>query len=94
MSDSETQSDYKIIETKIDFMEKMLDDYIKNNGYPTIKQIQAQDPKAMTLRQALNIVLKLAEGTMPDVSKAITDDPRCFKTINAITKVKNFTQQL
>ena len=82
MSDSETQSDYKIIETQINLMEDMLDNYIEKGLGIT------------SLKDALNIVLKLAESTMPDLSKAITDDPKCFKTSNAITKVKNFIQQL
>jgi len=82
MSDSETQSDYKIIETQINLMEDMLDNYIEK-GLGIV-----------SLKEALNIVLELAEGTMPDLSKAMTDDPRCFKTANAITKVKNFIQQL
>jgi hypothetical protein len=82
MSDSETQSDYKIIETQINLMEDMLDNYIEKGLGAT------------SLKDALNIVLKLAEGTMPDLSKAITDDPKCLKTSDAITKVKNFIEQL
>ena len=87
MNDSETQSEYKIIETKLNEMERVLDNYIEKTSYPTIKQIQAQNIKSMSLRQALNIVLELVENT-------INDEPKCVTRSNAITKVKNFIQQL
>ena len=41
----------------------------------------------MSLRQALNIVLELVENTTDD-------EPKCVTRSNAITKVKNFIQQL
>ena len=82
MSDSETQADYKVIETQINLLEDMLDNYIEKGLGVT------------SLKDALNIVLRLAESNMPDLSKAMTNDPKCFKTINAITKVKEFIKQL
>jgi len=89
MSDSETQSDYKIIETKIDFMEKMLDDYIKNNGYPTIKQIQEQN--TMSLNKALELVLEMAENGRVNYTP---DSLYKSKYDTAIAKVKHFNKQL
>ena len=97
MSDSETQADFKVIETKIDFMEEMLDNYTKNN-YPTLKQIQAQDPKGMSLNKALNIVLELAEDNSLNISDCKQNKPDLLSNArlqySAIAKVKEFIQQL
>ena len=89
MSDSETQSDYKIIESKIDFMEKILDNYIENNGYPTSKQIQEQN--TMSLNQALELVLEMAEKGRENYSP---DSLYRSKYDSAIAKVKHFHKQL
>ena len=39
MNNSKTESDYKIIRNKLDFMEQILDN---TSSYPTAKQVQAQ----------------------------------------------------
>ena len=89
MSDSETESDYKIIETKIDFMEKMLDNHIKNNGYPTLEEIQKRN--TMSLSQALELVLEMAENGRENYTP---DSLYRSKYDTAIAKVKHFNKQL
>ena len=96
MSDSETQADFKVIKTKIDFMEQMLDNHI--NNYPTLKQIQAQDPRGMSLNKALNIVLELAEDNSLNIPDCKQNKPELLSNArlqySAIAKVKEFIQQL
>jgi hypothetical protein len=93
MSDSETQSDYKIIETKINLMESMLDSYIENNSYPTIKQIQAQHPTGiMSLRKALNILVRETEKQLPETIDNPTKEIK--ELIDAIAKVKKYVEYL
>lgn len=89
MSDSETQSDYKIIKTKIDLMEDMLDNHIKNNGYPTLEETQKQN--TMSLSQALELVLEMAENGRKNYSP---DSLYRSKYDTAIAKVKHFNKQL
>jgi hypothetical protein len=78
MSDSETQSDYKIIETQINLMEDMLDSYIENNSHPTLKE-------------ALTLVLEMAEKGRENYSP---DSLYRSKYDSAIAKVKHFNKQL
>jgi len=112
MSDSETQSDYKIIKTKIDLMEDMLDNHIKNNGYPTLEQVdpkkghpedfqfgelqyptseKTQKQNTMSLSQALELVLEMAENGRKNYSP---DSLYRSKYDTAIAKVKHFNKQL
>lgn len=89
MSDSETQSDYKIIETKINLMEDMLDNHIKNNGYPTSEKTQEQN--TMSLNKALELVLEMAENGRVNYTP---DSLYKSKYDTAIAKVKHFNKQL
>ena len=89
MSNSETQSDYKIIETKINLMENMLDNYIENNSQSTTEQTQSQNE--MSLAEAVELVLDMAEHSRENYS---SDSHYRSKHDTAIAKVKHFNKQL
>ena len=103
MNNSKTESDYKIITNKLDFMENVLDDpkqgypedfQFGELQYPTAKQVQAQQKKLfddMTLTEALELVLDLAKESRPNYS---TDQYYKGKYDIAISKVKSFIHQL
>ena len=91
MNNSKTESDYKIITNRLDFMEQILDN---TSSYPTAKQVQAQQRKLfddMTLTEALELVLDLAKESRPNYS---TDQYYKGKYDIAISKVKSFIHQL
>jgi|TARA_R110000824_G_scaffold360983_2_gene548743 hypothetical protein len=89
MSNSETQSDYKIIETKINLMEDMLDGYIENNSNLTAKEMTEKN--TMPLNKALELVLEMAENGRVDYRPDLYYKS---KYDTAIAKVKHFNKQL
>ena len=74
MSDSETESDFQIIETQINLMGNMLDNHIKNN-----KQVEDQ----MSLKEALNKVIEMAQLN----KKSYEDDVAISKAEDFISQL-------
>ena len=89
---SVTQSHYKNIMTKID---------VSNNKKVELPvEVFAEliqplvEAETMSLKEALDYVLEYAESTLPDTTESMTNDVKCLKTMNAITKVKAFSDHL
>lgn len=52
------------------------------------------EAETMSLKEALDYVLEYAVSTLPDATESMANDVKCLKTMNAITKIKAFSDHL